>query len=214
VDRRPTSGRGFRRGHHFDTEGSSVKILAFQGSPREKGNTQAVLGLILGAAEEAGAQTESVLLAKLGNLSGCRECFVCQTVPDAPNCSIQDDMQPWLSKAIEADVLVWATPVFCWSVAWPLKMAMDRFFSMFKFEGKDKHKCLLAGRKMCGVITAGGGEDEGADLASETMRRLAMFSSTTWLGAFVAPRVKSPEAIREDAALCDRARAFGQRITS
>jgi len=191
-----------------------MKILAIQGSPRPEGHTQAVLDIILDAAAEAGASTEVIQLSEYHDLAGCIECFACQQTPDEPGCVVLDDMQDVLAKALEADVIVLATPVFCWAPTWYLKMAMDRFYCTFKFESATEYRCLLEGRKVAAVISAGGDENDGADLVIEMCRRLAQFSKTEWLGAFVAANVTSVEGIREDAKLTAEARAFGQKLAS
>jgi multimeric flavodoxin WrbA len=191
-----------------------MNILALQGSPRSNGNTQAVLDIALAAAQEAGANVDTIHLAKLDKLTGCAECFACQQSSDEPGCAIDDDMQGIVLKAIKADVLVWATPVFCWSPAWPIKIAMDRFYCVFKFDEAGDYRCLLEGRKMAAVITAGGGDDDGADLVTETCRRMTGFTRCDWLGALVASQVTDPEAIRADADLVERARAFGRTLAS
>jgi len=189
-----------------------MKILALQGSPRSDGNTQAVLDVVLAAAQQAGADTETILLSELKDLTGCRECHACQAKSSEPGCAIEDDMQAVLDKAMKADVIVWATPVFCWSPAWLLKMAMDRFYCMFKFDEAGNYTCLLDGRKMAAVVTAGGGEKDGADLVTETCQRMSGFSKTQWLGAFAACQVKTPDTIRADMALLERAKAFGRQL--
>ena len=191
-----------------------MKIFALQGSPRREGNTQTVLDVVLTAARHAGADTETIQLCELNDLAGCRECRACQQVTGEPGCVVDDDMQPVLDKALKADVVVWATPVFCWSPAWPLKMALDRFFCMFKFTGGDDYQCLLEGGKVAAVITAGGGAEDGADLVTEIFRRLARFSKAQWLGAFVASHVETPDTIRGDADLIERATTFGHRLAS
>lgn len=191
-----------------------MRILALQGSPRPEGNTQAVLELVLGAARQAGADAETIQLSSLKNLTGCIECFTCKQEADKPACAIDDDMQGILARALLADVLVWATPVFCWSPSWLLKAALDRFYCMFKFTDLGNVTSLLAGRRMAVVITAGGGDDDGADLVTETCRRMAQFGQAQWLGALVASHVESPDAIRADAELAERARAFGQQLVS
>jgi len=109
-----------------------MRVLALQGSPRTDGNTQAILDFVLDAARGAGADAEAVQLAELDNLTGCRECLACQANANEPACAIDDDMQPVLEKLLRADVIVFATPVFCWSPSWLLKMALDRFFCLFK----------------------------------------------------------------------------------
>ncbi len=187
-----------------------MKILVIQGSPRPEGHTQAVLDIILDAAGEAGAGSEVLQLAEYHDLAGCIECFACQQTPDEPGCVVMDDMQDVLAKVMGADVIVLATPVFCWSPCWYLKMAMDRFYCLFKFESESEVRCLIEGRKMAAVISAGGDENDGADLVTESIHRLAKFSKTEWLGAFVAANVRDVESIRTDAALIERARAFGK----
>ena len=191
-----------------------MKILALQGSPRAKGNTQVVLETVLAAAKTAGARTETVQLSRLKDLSGCKECFACQRQSDKPGCVIRDDMQKVIDKAMKADLIVWATPVFCWSPAWPLKIAMDRFFCTFKFDSNGTLKTLLKGRKMAAVITAGGDERDGADLVTETCKRIADFSKAKWLGAFVAAKVGTPKTVKADRKLAARARAFGKRLAA
>jgi multimeric flavodoxin WrbA len=191
-----------------------MRILAFQGSPRPKGNTQALLKAVLDAAREAGAQIETVQLIGLKNLKGCLECRICQQKLDEPGCAVHDDLLPILDRSLEADLILWATPVFCWAPAWPLTIALDRFYCMFKTVDGKEVKSLLAGHKMAAVITAGGGEKDGADLVQETFRRMANFSKCQWLGALVGTYVVSPEAVAADADLTDRARSFGRQLAS
>jgi multimeric flavodoxin WrbA len=191
-----------------------MRIVALQGSPRVEGNTQAVLDMVLEGARQAGAQTETVKLIELEDFRGCMECFGCQGATDEPDCQIDDDMQGVFDKLMQADVIVWATPVFCWSPAWPLKMAMDRSFCMFKFQEDGEIRSLLEGRRMAAVLTAGGAESDGADLVQEICRRLVEFSRCKWEGTFVAAEVKDVESIRKDAALAERARAFGKKLAS
>ncbi len=189
-----------------------MKILALQGSPRTKGNTQTVLDMVLAGAKEAGADVGVVQLIRLKNLQGCLECFECQKKPHVPGCPVKDELQKVIVKAVKADLVIMATPVFCWSPAWPLKIAMDRFFCTFKFTRDGTYKCLLKGRKLAAVITAGGGDDGGADLVAETCKRMAKFSQTKWLGAFVVGKAESPAALRADKKLVERARAFGRKL--
>ena len=190
-----------------------MKVLALLGSPRPDGNTRAVLDSVLEGARQAGAQTELIELSALKNLSGCVECFVCQQTSDAPGCALDDNLQEVLAKTLTADVLVLATPVFCWSMSWLLKAAVDRFYCMFKF-GDEDVRCLLEGHGLAGVITAGGGEDDGADAVTECFQRLAQFSQCHWLGTFIAANASTPEELRADQDLRDQAREFGQTLVA
>ena len=185
-----------------------MKIIALQGSPRPKGNTQALLEIALEAAAGAGAQVEVVQLSELTDLTGCRECFGCQSNPDEPGCLVEDDMQPLLARILAANVLVLATPVFCWSASWLLKMAVDRMYCMFKF-GDGDYRSLLEGRRLAVVITEG---NSGSDLITESFRRMAELARCQWLGSLVATGVGAPDDIRGNAETVERARAFGRRL--
>jgi multimeric flavodoxin WrbA len=191
-----------------------TKILAIQGSPRRQGNTQAVLEVVLRAAQDAGAAVESIELCQMQDLTGCQECNACKKKADEPGCAIDDDLQDVLEKAIDSDLVVWATPVFCWAPSWLAKMAMDRFYCMFKYRKDGQIDSLLEGRKMAAVITAGGSEDDGADLVAETCKRMAAFSKCEWLGSLVADNVTNRKSIRADTDLIERAERFGRKLAS
>lgn len=195
-------------------EEHAMKILVLQGSPRPNGNTQAVLNPVVEAAKEAGAEVEIVQLRDLKNLTGCQECYECQEVPDDPGCAIQDDMLAVIGKTLKADVIVWATPVLCWSVAWPLKIAMDRFSCLFKFHQGGEVRCLVKGRKMAAVITAANSQTGGGDLATEVCWRIAKHCENDWLGALVVGHDAAPDAVQIDPDLARRARTFGQKLAS
>ena len=190
-----------------------MKILALFGSPRQHGNTRAVLDQVLKAAHEAGADVELVDLSTLKEITGCHECYGCQQSPDEPGCVIDDDIQGVLAKVTGADLVLFATPVFCWSMSWLLKIAVDRMFCMFKFEGENV-RSLLEGRAIAGVVTAGGEEAGNADIVPEAFKRFAAYSKCDYRGSFVAAEVESPETIQADRELCERAREFGRGLVS
>ncbi len=192
-----------------------MKILAIQGSPRPDGNTQAVLATVLAAAEQAGAKVQTVQLSRLKGIVGCMECHACQRHRDKPGCAVDDGIGPILSQAVEVDVILWATPVFCWSPSWLIKMVLDRFYCMFKFEDTiDSLRSLLEGKKMAVVITSGGSRQDGADLVTETCRRMAQFSKCDWLGALTVANVVDAATIRADADATERAESFGKELVS
>ena len=191
-----------------------MNILAIQGSPRPEGNTQAVLDFVLDGAREAGAKVELVHVCELEDVSGCRECNNCKKNPSETACATNDDIQELLSKSLASDLVLWATPVFCWAPTWLIKMPMDRYYCMFKYQKDGSVNSLMKGRKMAAVITAGGDENDGADLVTETCKRLSAFSQCEWVGALVAADVKDPDTIRADTKLVERARQFGKGLVS
>lgn len=99
-------------------------ILALQGSPRGKGNTDIMLQEFLKGAASAGAQTETVYLKKL-NINHCTGCYTCWTKTPG-TCIFQDDMTAVLEKIQKNDVLVVATPVYGYNMTSLTKTALDR----------------------------------------------------------------------------------------
>ncbi len=102
-----------------------MKILAVNGSPRgENSLTQIMVEEFLAGAAEAGAEVESVFLAdrKVGH---CRACFACW-VATPGECAVKDDMVELLGKVREADVIVYATPLYTDVVTGLMKDFMDR----------------------------------------------------------------------------------------
>jgi len=98
------------------------KVLGLSSSPRPKGNSDLLLREALAAAEEAGAQTEYVSLAGL-SIAACRECNACYRTG---KCRWDDDYQAVMAKMLEADRIVFATPIFFMSVCAQGKLLIDR----------------------------------------------------------------------------------------
>lgn len=106
-----------------------MKILAINGSPRgEKGNTEVILKPFLKGCEEAGAETEIVYL-KDKNIKHCSGCFTCWTkIPG--KCIHKDDMEELLQKILESDIIVYATPLYYFTVTGIMKDFMDRMLPL------------------------------------------------------------------------------------
>nr|WP_321395981.1 flavodoxin family protein [uncultured Desulfobacter sp.] len=90
-----------------------MKILAFNGSPRLKGNTAAMLDSAVSGARENGADVETFNLYKM-QFSGCVSCFSCKRLDrERPIvCAVKDDLRPVLEKVRGIDALLIATPVY------------------------------------------------------------------------------------------------------
>jgi multimeric flavodoxin WrbA len=99
-----------------------MKIVAICGSPR-KGNSEFLARKFLESAESKGAKTELILLRekKIGECTGCDSCYGTQL-----DCVIEDDMEEILQKMIDADLIVFSTPVYFDNVSGIMKIFMDR----------------------------------------------------------------------------------------
>ncbi|MCP4544079.1 MAG: hypothetical protein GY832_43765 [Chloroflexi bacterium] len=102
-----------------------MKILAINGSPRgAKGNTERILQPFLAGAREAGVETKVVYL-KGKKIEHCLGCFSCWTKTPGI-CVHKDDMPELLEKMRTADVMVFATPLYVYTVSGLMKDFMDR----------------------------------------------------------------------------------------
>jgi len=99
-----------------------MRVLGIMGSPRKHSNTEILLDRALEGAGEAGAEIEKVLISKL-KISPCLEIYAC--FKDG-NCTIRDDMQTLYDKLLEADHIVFASPIFFYGVTAHAKALIDR----------------------------------------------------------------------------------------
>ncbi|MFA5320412.1 MAG: flavodoxin family protein [Candidatus Omnitrophota bacterium] len=88
------------------------KIVVLNGSPKKEGNTAALVEWFSEGARSKGAVVEVVPAAFLKyNSCGCLSCRVCQKI-EKYECAINDDAKPVLKKMSEADVIVFASPLY------------------------------------------------------------------------------------------------------
>jgi len=100
----------------------NMKVLGIMGSPRRRSNTEILLDKAMEGAREAGAEVEKVLVSKL-KISSCLEIYAC--LKDG-NCAIKDDMQLLYKKLLEADHIIFASPIFFYGVTSQAKAVIDR----------------------------------------------------------------------------------------
>ena len=102
------------------------KITAFNGSPRQTGNTSALLKQFMTGAEASESEVESIDVHDI-DLKNCTGCLRCNLLK---RCSLRDDDWAEISEGIlNSDVIVFASPVYFHHVTAPLKKLMDRFRS-------------------------------------------------------------------------------------
>ncbi len=115
----------------------------------DEGNTAMILNPFLEGMKEAGANVELFYTRKL-KIGPCNGDMSCWFV-NPGTCGQKDDMQMLLPKFKEADVIVWASPVYYAGMTGPLKNLMDRQLPLHvKGEpGSKKQKAVLV--STCGA---------------------------------------------------------------
>ena len=120
-----------------------MKALLLNGSPR-KGNTYAALEELkkgfsnINDLEISQIDTTSVAVA---------HCIACEYCKEHSRCAVNDDTNAVINAVAEADILVFATPVYWWGISAQLKVVIDKFYS--------QQTRLAASKKQVGLIVTG-----------------------------------------------------------
>ena len=114
-------------------------IIIVSSSPRKDGNSETLAKNFMRGATDAGNAVEYVSINDV-DLKFCKGCFYCQS---HDGCVIKDDMNGLYEKFQKADVLVFATPVYYYSVCGQLKTFLDRLNPLYPRDNKFKEIYLL-----------------------------------------------------------------------
>jgi hypothetical protein len=128
-----------------------MNVIAINSSPMmDKGNTAMVLDPFLEGMREAGAVVELFYTKKL-EINPCQGELNCWFKTPG-RCFQQDDMQMLLPRVEQADVLVFATPVYVDGMTGPMKNLLDRIVPLALpfFELRDDH-CRHPRREGCRI---------------------------------------------------------------
>ena len=117
-----------------------MKIVIINGSAR-KGNTLTAINAFIKGADEKN-EIEVIAPDKL-HISPCKGCGACQC---HKGCVDQDDTNPTINKLVEADMILFATPVYWWGMTAQLKQVIDKCYC---------HGLQLKEKKI-GLIVVGG----------------------------------------------------------
>lgn len=107
-----------------------MNILTINGSPRRKGNTSLMLAELRRGAEEAGAIYEEIVADRL-NLEFCTGCLRCNLIKRCAVRSSNDEWSILSEKILDADAIVFGSPIYFHYVTAPMKKIIDRFRSFF-----------------------------------------------------------------------------------
>lgn len=108
-----------------------MRILTLNSSVHgDKGNTHLVATALNRGFKEAGAETEYIFLKTL-DIQPCKACFKCWTFTPG-RCIINDSMQGILDKMHQANIVVFASPLYFFSWSGLMKNFIDRMIPLIK----------------------------------------------------------------------------------
>jgi multimeric flavodoxin WrbA len=160
-----------------------MKVVIFNGSPRKKGNTSALVDVMSERLISRGAEVDDVMLF-VKNILGCNNCRACQNERLPLHCSINDDMIGLYDKFLSADVIVIATPIYMWQFT-PCTLAfLTRLHCLCK--SSDFSYNDMKGKKIALALTMGDNV-EVAEPAVSGLRQFCGYYSAEYLGALMVP---------------------------
>ncbi len=121
----------------------SKNILIISSSPVKDGNSDTLCNKFMEGAISSGNQVEKINLRE-HTINHCRGCGYCSTT-DYNGCCQKDDMAAILDKMLEADVIVFGTPVYFYAMCGQMKTFIDRCCARYpKIKDKDFYFLITA----------------------------------------------------------------------
>lgn len=171
-----------------------MRILTLSASPRSEGNTNALLGWVEGALREGRHQIVRVDLPDL-QIGGCTSCYACATSESAPGCVLRDDAQRIFDLMLQADAILFATPLYMWSYSGQLKPLIDRLLCMVRDPLTPDHRSFLDGKRAALLVSCGGGVEGNTNAIEWAFPRLAEYLKLDDRGVWVFPHCTEPHTL-------------------
>ncbi len=117
-----------------------MKIVIINGSARRGNTTTAINAFIQGA---YGKHEVEVIQPDKLSIAPCKGCGACEC---HKGCVDKDDTNETINKLVEADMIVFASPVYWWGITAQLKLVIDKCYC---------RGAQLKGKKI-GLLVVGG----------------------------------------------------------
>ncbi|MCQ2226259.1 MAG: flavodoxin family protein [Paludibacteraceae bacterium] len=116
-----------------------MNVIVISTSLRAHSNSDALANEFIRGALDAGHTVEKISLVDK-NIQFCKGCLACQKLG---KCVIKDDVNDIMAKVLNADVVVWATPIYYYEMSGQMKTLIDRMNAMYSQEYKFRDVYML-----------------------------------------------------------------------
>ncbi|UCD46197.1 MAG: flavodoxin family protein [Candidatus Bathyarchaeota archaeon] len=161
-ERRYRTGRGV----------SGIKTLVVEASPRREGNSITIARSFMRGLRDGGETEIKERFLNDMEVRPCLGCWKCLEMRE-PGCVIDDDMTEVYPELMEADLIIFATPIYWWHIAGQMKVFLDRMEGLLAGNGPNN----LSGKALVLIVTHLVEDPDGVELAIRTFR-----SITGWAG--------------------------------
>ena len=172
----------------------TLKVIAVNSSPNmENGNTDLILKPFLEGMRERGAKVELFYTKKL-KIRPCQGEFHC-AVKTPGECFQKDDMMMLYPKLVDADIWVFASPLYVSSINGPMKNLWDRIIipmgevhTVFR-NGRSHHPMRegIKSGKVVLVSSCGYWEVDNFYMLVELTKEFGFHSEREYVGALLRP---------------------------
>ena len=171
-----------------------MKVVVFNGSPRNEGVTHKCLNIVMEELKTAGIEVDYNWIG-MDKLQGCISCYRCAQNRDK-KCAVKTDkLNDYLEKMLGADGIILGSPTFFADTSARMKALIERAGLVCKVNGDLlKHK---AGAAVVAVRRAGATHVFSSLNYFFLINQMFVVGSSYWnLG--LNPNVKNPEEINKD----------------
>jgi multimeric flavodoxin WrbA len=172
-----------------------MKILAINSSHRgDKGLTRFFIDKIFDGASTSKAECEVITLAKY-KINRCLSCYQCQTQEYHLQCvyNEKDDVQTIFDKMSEADIIIFATPIYLMNMTGLLKIFLDRLYGTMDIHdarlsnGLIHHHInpLISSKPFVTLVVCGNLENESLKSVVSYFQTYAKFMESKQVGVLV-----------------------------
>ena len=176
-------------------------VLIISTSLRTGGNSDLLADAFAQGAHEAGHAVEKLSLRDK-TIQFCKGCLACQKTQ---RCVIHDDANSIVQKMKDAQVHVFATPIYYYEMCGQMKTLLDRANPLFSSDYAFRHVYLLA--------SAADSAESAVDGALNGLKGwISCFPKARLAGVVRGVGATDPGDIRTHTAVLDAARTMGSQV--
>jgi multimeric flavodoxin WrbA len=184
------------------------RVLIISASPRKNGNSTILASKAAEGVKAIGGEADLIPIGNL-KIAPCNGCDACIAKPET-GCVIRDDMQPLYQKIRDAQGVIFATPIYWFTMSAQLKAFIDRSYAI---QGKDRW--AFTGKDV-GVILTFGDSDvftSGGINALRTFQDICAYSKANLVGT-VYGTANKPGDIQANGDLLKKAYSLGEKMVN
>ncbi|MDL2314143.1 flavodoxin family protein [Desulfovibrio sp. OttesenSCG-928-C14] len=186
-----------------------AKVLIVKSSHRKGSNSSLLAGKVAEGARAAGHEVQVVDISRM-RIEPCRGCDACRK--GGKGCVVQDEMQPLYPLVREAEVIIYASPIYWFNMCGQLKQFIDRCYAVAA--GAEPGAPSPFASKKLGAVLAFGDDDpylSGGVNALRSFQDTAAYCGADWAGAVYGAAYDENE-LAGNAALLEQAFEYGKKL--